>query len=105
MKQNNRSTKLKAIVAVILVMAALFAMASLVSAGFVEEVFKEICDGVMASSSNSGHTHTESCYKAFESYCTIAEWIGDYPVCSKGYARCHGGQHVEDTWYVLTCGK
>lgn len=46
MKQNNRRTKLKAIVAFVLVMASLFAIASLVSAGVVEEVFKEVCDGV-----------------------------------------------------------
>lgn len=41
MKQNNRRTKLKAIVAVMLVMASLFSMASMVNAGIVERILGE----------------------------------------------------------------
>ena len=44
----------KAIVAVVLVMASLFAMASLVSAGFVEEVFSEVCELMTTSSAGTG---------------------------------------------------
>ena len=39
MKQNNCRTKLKTIIAVMLVMASLFAMASMVNAGIVELIF------------------------------------------------------------------
>ena len=60
MKQNNRRTKLKAIVAVVLVMASLFAMASLVSAGFVEEVFSEVCE-LMTTSSSGSEPEPEEC--------------------------------------------
>ena len=54
MKQNNCRTKLKAIIAVVLVMASLFAMASLVSAGFIEEVFSEVCELMTTSSAGTG---------------------------------------------------
>ena len=49
----------KAIVAVVLVMASLFAMASLVSAGFVEEVFSEVCELMTTSSAGTVHIHTK----------------------------------------------
>ncbi len=49
MKQNNRKMTWKAIVAVVLVIASLFSISTAVSAGFVNEVFEEIC--VMMSSS------------------------------------------------------
>lgn len=50
MKQNNRKKTWKAIVAVVLVMASLFSISTAVSAGFVQEVFEEVC--VMMSSSS-----------------------------------------------------
>lgn len=53
--------KFKAIVAAVLVMASLFAMSSLVSAGFVEEVFSEVCELMSTSSSGvSGCSGTQS---------------------------------------------
>ena len=66
MKQNNRRTKLKAIVAVVLVMASLFAMASLVSAGFVEEVFSEVCERMTASSSGASGCNATPKYRMCE---------------------------------------
>lgn len=41
MKQNNCRTKLKAIIAVVLVMASLFVMSSMVNAGIVELILGE----------------------------------------------------------------
>lgn len=59
MKKNNIGKKLKATVAVILVVASLFAMTSFVSAGVVERILgDEYAHVVVASSSNSGHVHS-----------------------------------------------
>lgn len=57
MKKNSTSKKLKALVAVILVMASLFAMTVFVSAEFIEEVFNEICATMAASTSSADHSH------------------------------------------------
>ena len=54
MKQNNRKNTWKAIVAVMLVMATLFSISTMVSAGFVEEIFEEVCDMMTTSSSYFG---------------------------------------------------
>ena len=51
MKQNNRKNTWKAIVAVMLVMATLFSVSTAVSAGFVKEIFEEVCDMMTTSSS------------------------------------------------------
>ena len=62
MKQNNCKTKLKAIIAVMLVMVSLFAMASMVNAGIVELIFGDEYEVVaMATSSSCHHQwHKES---------------------------------------------
>ena len=53
MKQNNCRTKLKTIIAVMLVMASLFAMSSMVNAGIVELILGEEYTTVAAVSSSS----------------------------------------------------
>ena len=53
MKQNNKKKTWKAIVAVILVMVTLFSISTMVSAGFVEKVFEEVCELMMTSSSGT----------------------------------------------------
>lgn len=53
MKQSNKKKTWKAIVAVMLVMATLFSISTMVSAGFVEEIFEEVCDMMTVSSSIS----------------------------------------------------
>ena len=54
MKQNNRKTAWKAVVAVVLVMASLFTVSTMVSASFVEEVLEEVFDMMSLTSSNTG---------------------------------------------------
>lgn len=107
MKQNNRKNTWKAIVAVMLVMATLFSISTMVSAGFVEEVFEEVCDMMTTSSSNT-HVHTNDCYSDVQVTvkCRILQYLGDYPICTAGVARCYGGRHdVKEIWHQLTCGN
>ena len=53
MKQNNCRTKLKTIIAVMLVMASLFAMSSMVNAGIVELILGKECADVASVTSSS----------------------------------------------------
>ena len=97
MKQNNCRTKLKAIIAVVLVMASLFAMASLVSAGFVEEVFSEVC-GLIATSSNGGGTCPAT---STPIYCST------HPYMKTGctWSGCTCGGHKSVSWGCCECGN
>ena len=61
MKQNNRKNTWKAIAAVVLVMTTLFSISTMVSAGFVEEIFEEVCD-MMNTSSYVGCNDHEDAY-------------------------------------------
>lgn len=65
MKQNNRKNTWKAIVAVMLVMATLFSISTMVSAGFVEEVFEDVCE-MMTTSSAEGECNATSSLVYFE---------------------------------------
>lgn len=86
MKQNNRRTKLKAVVAVVLVMASLFAISTVVSAGFVEDVFEEVCEMMTTSSNVSQHEHTLDCYIRVVYVCEA-----NGASCSLGKQGCPGG--------------
>lgn len=57
MKQNNTGRKLKAFLAVVLVMVSLFSISTAVSAGFVQEVFEEVCELMTTSSSYTYGDH------------------------------------------------
>lgn len=58
MKKNNRKNKLKAIVAVVLVITSMFTMSSLVNASIVEWILgDEYAEVVMVSSSEASHKH------------------------------------------------
>lgn len=97
MKQNNRKKTWKAIVAVVLVMASLFAMASLVSAGFVEEIFSEVCELMTTSSSGGGGSDCSSGHD-WGSSSTGSSWCSSHnkmcPVTVKTCARCGGSQRT-----------
>ena len=85
MKKNSTSKKLKAAVAVILVMVSLFAMTVFVSAEFIEEVFNEIC-ATMASS-GSGNT--------------ICPATASYVYCSNKDCQ----KQIKCIWTGCTCGR
>ena len=57
MKQSNTGRKLKAFFAVALVMVSLFSISTAVSAGFVQEVFEEVCELMTTSSSYTYEDH------------------------------------------------
>ncbi len=105
MKQNNRKNAWKPIIAIMLVVASLLAVSTAVSATFTETVFEEVHE-LMRTSVNT-HTHTDNCYTDVQVTvkCSILQYLGDYPICTSGYARCYGGVHNEkETWRQLTCG-
>ncbi len=85
MKQNNRKKTWKAVVAVVMVMASLFAVSTVVSAGFVNEVFEEVCE-MMTSSNVSQHEHTMDCYIRVVYYCEA-----NGASCTLGKKGCSGG--------------
>lgn len=80
MKRN----ELKVIIAIILVMATLFALASLVSAGFVEEILGEMSEMMRSSSGEKTCKHTPVTL-----HC---DTHGDYPsfICSENKCRPYG---------------
>lgn len=105
MKQNNRRKTWKAVVAVVLMIVALFAVSTMVSAGFIETVFDEVYE-LMSTSSNT-HKHTDDCYTDVTVIvkCERLEGLGDYSICTALVPKCSGGEHdVEEIWHQLTCG-
>ena len=78
MTNNNRKITWKAIVAVVLVMASLFAMSSLVNAGIVELILGEEYAAVASAWSSSWKSHSGDC-----------QWINsdEYKVCTQHNTR------------------
>ena len=101
MKQNNCRTKLKAIIAVMLVMVSLFAVSTAVSAGVVESIFNEKYSEIimMLTSSNAGggeplHVHkkiSKECDTHGEYDSFVCEAAAPYTCPSPGCVECQNG--------------
>ncbi len=100
MKRN----ELKVIIAILLLMVTLFALASLVSAGFVEEILGDVGE-IMGSS--GGHVHGPECY---ESYTETGkcELMSNGVFCNQPVLHgiyCTGGVEYTYTYTKLICNK
>lgn len=95
MKQNNMRRKLKAIVAVMLVMTTLFSISTMVSAGFVKEVFEEVCGLMTTSSANSTCGAT-----SYPIYCNFHDDVQ----IGAGWNNCQCGGHTKKM-YSQGCWK
>lgn len=75
--------KIVMVTAIVLLIGLLFSMASLVSAGFVEEIFKESCEIMRGSSGSGGCTpHYEECPKCYVKLSVTWECI---PGCNQNH--------------------
>ena len=96
MKQNNKKKTWKAIVAVMLVMASLFAVSTSVNAGLVEVLFEEeLTELVTLSSSSNGCTHQ---------WHSTDEVVGKCSTCKSNTIKQTCGCKAERT-YCNTCNK
>lgn len=76
MKKNNRKNKLKAVVAVMLVITSMFTMSSLVNASIIEWILgEEYAEVVSVTSSSSWKSHSGDCVYARD--------FNQYRTCTK----------------------